>query len=311
MKKAFIYFSILACLALGGLWGAYKFVFHPAEIVIHVRENEPSEQINKLMSALKKEGKDVVLAVGAQNTSGTFNLYTAADIDHLPAVVDAEAINFLWIDRLKSDANPEPLRPFDVIVVKNMPAYKHLKATNVRTAFIPEAIDIADTESALAAERPMFWGDGKEFSVSLLLAGGAKVQVDVYGEGFEGKWPREEIRGTSPEPAEFRRHPLVLADQSDEEIVIQSLNPRILKIIENGGVPFVLYNPVFEKLFGKAVPMYFNGDEFMPKLQQLLQNYEEIEKRRNAIRHLSNRWNSHSQALKFMELFEIMDKKRR
>lgn len=311
MKKAVLYISIIAGFVLLGLWGGYKLANRPAGTVIHVTEDTPPEQISKLTSALKTEGKNVVLAVGSQSISGKFNIYTAKDIHHLPAVIDSDAINFLWVDMLKPDEKPEVLRPFDVIVVKNMPAYSHLKAINVRTAFIPEAIDIADSESILSTERAMFWGDGKEFSLSLMLAGKEPISLDVFGADFEGKWPHEEIKGIEPSAEDLRSHPLVLADQREEEIELQSINYRIIKIIENGGVPYVRYNPAIEKLFGEAVPMYYNELEFKEKLERLLQNPSEIEERRKAIKHIAKHWNCQSQARKFIELFEIMDKKRR
>ncbi len=315
MKKTLLYFSIMMGLALLGYREIYKLAGNAHRdmgyAVIHVSENKPAQQMIKLQEAFKKEGKNISFSIRPNRSSGKFNIYTATDIQHLPEVADQSAINFLWIDKLKSDESPEKLRPFDVIVVKNMPAYQHLKAVNVRTAFIPDAVDVKDSEKASQTERTMFWGDGNEFSVSLSMAGHEKIKLDVYGIGFEGQWPIDEIKGTMPSETDFRSHPLVLVDQSDEDILHQTINPRIMTILENGGIPYLRYNPAIEKLFGKMVPMYHNDNEFQEQLKYLPAHLFEIEERRAAIKHLAKRWNSHSQARKFIELFEIMDRKRR
>ena len=314
MKKTLLYFSIMMGLALLGYWKIYKLADKAHRdmryAVIHVTENKPAEQMIELQKAFEQEGKHISFSIRPDRSSGKFNIYTAADIQHLPEVTDPSAINFLWIDKAAADEDPEKLRPFDVIVVKNMPAYGHLKAINMRTAFIPDAINIADTTEAEQHNRAMYWGDGKEFSLSLLLAGEKEMSLDIFGTGFEGLWPTDEIKAVSPLETDFRSHPLVLTDQRDEEIANETLNARIIKIIESGGVPYVRYNPGIEKLFGEAVPMYYNGPEFGKKMEALLQNPAELAKRRKAIRRLAQLWKSNSQDRKFIELFEIMDKKR-
>ena len=316
MKKVFLYFSLLMGVTLLGYWEFNKLIIKAHHnmnyAVIYVTEDIPLKQANKLKAALEKEGKNVsISAAYPQHISGKFNIYMAANIQNLPEVSAPNAINFLWIDTLKADENPEKLRPFDVIIVKNMPAYEHLKAINVRTAFIPDAIDITDTETIISADKAMFWGEGKEFSTALLLAGSENMALDVYGADFEEKWPLDEIKGIEPTANDFRSHPLALIDQNDKEIIAQTLNPRLIKIIESGGLPYVRYNPAIEKLFGDAIPFYYNGNEFREKLEKILRNPTEILERREAVKHISQRWNSRSQAKKIIELFEIMDKKRR
>ena len=57
--------------------------------------------------------------------------------------------------------------------------------------------------------------------------------------------------------------------------------------------------------------MYMNQQEFLPKLQELLNNPQAINSHLNAIYETAQAWDSSSQAKKFIELFEVMNKKRK
>lgn len=313
MKKVLWSLGLLVVLLVGALFVMKQKV--PAlrglfdnHIYINAAQSAPNTAAEKLKEALEHEGRKVSLSYNDEHKSGEFNLYLAEDIYHLPVVADKTAINFLWLDRLEDGTSPEPLRAFDVIVVKTIPAFSYLKAINVRTAFIPDAIDIKKVTSDING-KAMFYGDGNVYSLSLAMAGAEQLSLDVFGKNFEGKWPQDELKGDVPILNDIEKYSLVLVDQADEDIRDNFAAAQVISILERGGLPYIRYNPAFEKLFGEAVPMYYNEPEFKPKLEGLLSHPEELMERREAIFNIAKEWSSHMQAKKFIELFEVMERK--
>lgn len=315
MKKFLWCLGLLVILSIGALFVMKQQVpaprgFPDNHIYVNVTQSELNTSAEKLKEALELEGRKVILSYEGAPQSGEFNLYLAEDIFHLPVVADKTAINFLWLDKLKDNTNPELLRAFDVIVVKNMPAFSYLKAINVRTAVIPNAIDIKKVTSDING-KAMFFGDGDVYSLSLNIAGANRISLDVFGKNFRGRWPLKEVKGESPTPDMMKNYSLALVDQTDEDVKEEVISSAIVTILENGGLPFIRYNPAVEKLFGRAVPMYHDEAEFKSQLDFLLSHPEELIKRRKAIAEIAKEWSSREQAKKFIELFEIMERKRR
>jgi hypothetical protein len=268
-------------------------------------------RLKKLGKALKKQGKTVFIAKKPPFKSGKYNIYGAENDLNLPKIADENAINFLWIPSVQQDTT-EPYRPFDVIVVQNIPSFGYLKAINMRTAYIPEAINLHKKPNKQKSQGIMYYGDNNgDFSLALYLAGPTDLKIDVYGKGFEGLWSKNEIMKKSVEVEDFRRYAVVLADQSENDIRDELINQRVIRIIESGGLPYLRYNSGIAKIFGNAVPMYMNQQEFLPKLQELLNNPQEIHSHLNDIYETAQEWDSSSQAKKFIELFEVMNKKRK
>lgn len=317
MKKVLLSLGILVLLALCGVYWLSRVMGEAQQNrfggIIHIKtaQNQPNAAEEKLKTALEKEGRKVILSYNAKHNSGDWFIYTAENVDNLPKVIDSNAINFLWIDKIEDNENPELLRPYDVIVTKSISAFSYLKSINVRTAFIPNAIDIKDNVNISTNGKAMFWGDGNIYSIALAHAGYHGMSLDVFGKNFAGRWPLNEVKADKPLPADFGAYSLVLVDQKDEDIRKAVTPSEIITIIENGGLPFIRYNPAVEKLFGEAVPMYHNSAEFKPKLEFLLAHSEELAERKEAIKNISHGWSSQGQAKKFIELFEIMEKKRR
>lgn len=311
MKK----FGLITLIALLGLillrLGIYCFADKSPTRTFYLNANDENSYmiLNVLSKALKKEGVNTVVSDKAHFQSGKFNIYAAQSEDDLPQVIDKTAINFLWLPKVRQDT-PEPLRPFDVIVTQSALSFSHLKAINVRTAYIPPAFDVSTQKAKDTQPKLMFYGDNdKGFSLSLYLAGPTDLKIDVYGKGFEGFWGYDEIMKEPVKAEDFRRYALALADQSEEEIRDELINPQIIKIIENGGVPYIRYNYGVYRIFGEDLPMYRNENEFLPKVKELLARPNEVAKYRNRIREIAENWNSRSQAKKFIELFEVMEKK--
>lgn len=320
MKKVLLSLAVLLALSLCGVLWLNRVIYDThrnmfdgqsnQHVYINVSTKKPSVPAERLKVALENEGKKVTLSYQGEHKSGDLNIYTAEDVYNLSKVLDSKAINFLWLDKMADNKDPEILRPFDVVITKSMPLFNHLKAINVRTAFIPNSIDITPNKPS-ANGRAMFLGDGEVYSLALSLAGQAQMSLDVYGKNFEGKWPTDEIKAERPTPSDMGEYSLVLVDQEEANIRDEFIEPLIITILENGGLPFIRYNPAVEKLFGEAVPMYYNGDEFKPKLEFLLAHPQEIMERKEAIRNIAQGWSSKGQAKKFIELFEVMEKKRR
>lgn len=309
MKKILVSLLIFLIILCGGFY-LFKMVVAPNLIYLNASNEQSFVALNKLKSALQKEGKYVVLSNKDKHKSGNFNLYTATDINSLPEVIDKNAINVLWIDVIANGENAEPLRPFDVVIVKNLPGFGHLKAINVRSAFIPSAINIDEKQSNEPSKNVMFWGNGAVFSPSLYLAGASKFRLDVYGKGFENAWPSEDLKGEIVDNSIFNKYRIVLVDQTDDDLKNETLNPKIIQIVENGGLPLVRYNPAIEAIFGNAVPMYQTAEEFMPTIERLLSSRVELTNRKIGIKKIAKSWNTSTQAKKIIEIFEMMEKKR-
>lgn len=313
MKKIFINLFFLIC-----LFSALLFIsFHYSEkdsgigtFYLNAYDTVSYAKLKKLAQSIEKEGFRVKLSAKDHFQSGLINIYASEDFANLPPVLDEKTINFLWLPFV-SQNETEKLRPFDVIVVKSMPSFLHLKAINVRTAYIPDAIDIsAEKKEPINKDYPMYYGDNDlGFSLALFLAGPTNLKIDVYGEGFSGVWPENSISQNSAQPTDFQQYPLVLADQSDEDIYNEIVNQRIITIIENGGLPYVRYNSGIEKMFGDVIPMYHNKDNFLPGITALLRNPQEILNRRTSLLQLAKQWSSENQAKKFIELADIMKRK--
>lgn len=281
-------------------------------INVHASKMSPLYRKNvKLQKAFQEIGKDVVLSDMQKPQSGNFNLYIAENLDNLPKVSDKNAINILWLPIVRQSDDVTPLRDFDVIVVKSMASFNHLKAINVRTAFIPDAINIKSLPLRQPNGKSMFYGDNGGFSLSLYLAGQQEHSIDVYGKGFEPYWPVDEIKGDTPSLDDFSRYSAVLTDQSDDDIQNELVNAKIIEIVENGGVPLLRFNSAVYKIFGDALPLYHDEKEFIDLLNQLERNSEFVLQIRKNLKFISQQWNSESQAQKFVELFDIMQKKRR
>lgn len=267
--------------------------------------------MQELAQALRKMGTEVVLSGKGSFATGDFNLYAADNIDNLPEVADKNAINVLWLPTVQGSDDVARLRPFDVVVVKSMAAFGHLKAINVRTAYIPDAINLKNPANRRPNGKAMFYGDNRGFSLPLYLAGRADMSLDIYGNGFENVWPADEIMPNAPQPEDFQTYSAVLLDQSDEAVRDELVSPQIIEVIENGGLPYLRFNSGIYKIFGEALPMYGNEQEFAAGLRELEQNPALVQQRRAALRETAKQWDSVSQAQKFVEIFAIMQQKRR
>lgn len=267
--------------------------------------------MQELAQALRKTGIEVVLSGKGSFATGDFNLYAVDNIDNLPEVADKNAINVLWLPTVQGSDDVARLRPFDVVVVKSMAAFGHLKAINVRTAYIPDAINLKNPANRRPNGKAMFYGDNRGFSLPLYLAGRADMSLDIYGKGFENLWPTDEIMPNAPQPEDFQTYSAVLLDQSDEAVRDELVSPQIIEVIENGGLPYLRFNSGVYKIFGDALPMYGNEQEFAAGLRELEQNPALVQQRRVALREMAKQWDSVSQAQKFVEIFAIMQQKRR
>lgn len=315
MKK--IIFTILAFVIICG--GGYYLTLNKIQassddkteaIYINAQDMAAYSKMQKLVTALEKNGKKVILSGRENFKSGLFNLYATSDTKNMPNVLDSKAINMLWVPQVVEDM-PEVLRPCDVVIVENMSSFSHLKAINMRTAFIPPAVDIRYKQSKMPNKNyPMFYGNNDSgFSLSLYLAGPTDLKVDVYGTGFSGYWAENDIIAETANANDFQHYPLVMIDQSEEDIRDEVVNSKIIEVIEQGGLPYLRYNSGVAKMFGEAVPMYMTQAEFLPEIKRLLNSPNELKERKEAIRQIANSWSSDSQAKKIIELFDVMKKK--
>ncbi|MBO5441286.1 MAG: hypothetical protein J6A09_01815 [Alphaproteobacteria bacterium] len=312
MKKTII-ITLLGLFLAGYVFYAFRGHFFDDKDVIYLNANDEKAylELQKLKTALKKEGRSVVLSEAGDFKSGEINLYASSKGDELPKVLDLGAINFLWIERLSDMWALEKLKDFDVVVVKNYPLFSHLKAVNVRTAYIPAPVEIAKPDTPFKATgKAAYWGDADGFSLALYLAGKNDFSVDIYGKGFEKLWPKDEIKGGSEDLTDFWAYDFVLVDQSEEDIFDEVVNQKVRQILEGGGVPLVRYNAGLEKILGNGELMYMSDEDFANLYKKILSSPEEVENRRKILAQASQNFNNVSAAKKFIELFDIMTRKK-
>ena len=304
----------IVCVIILGIVGGYIALmpqYTKADtIYLNANDEVSFKNFKKLAKALNREGYRTVISGKNKFKSGLFNLYAANNnqLGDLPDVVDSKGINLLWLPTV-AENEPEPLRMYDVIVVKSFSSYSHLKAVNMRTAYIPEAIDIDKHKADEPNGKVMYYGDKTDFSLSLYLTDITHLKADIFGKGY--KHSMQNVIKEAPRSGDFRAYSLVLVDQSDEEIASEQINSRILGVLTAGGLPYVRYNEGIAKIFGNTLPMYANEHEFLPKAQIFLKNSTLVKERRAALYDAAQRWNTQSQAQKIAELFEIMKKKMR
>ena len=305
MKKVILYIVVVVILCAVGGYISFTPKYTKAEtIYLNANDEESFKNLQKLADALNKEGYRTVLSEKNNFKSGLFNLYMANNdqLGALPIVSDRKAINLLWLPTIVEN-QPEPLRAYDVIVVKSFASFSHLKAVNMRTAYIPEAIDIDVVDKSTPNGKVMYYGDKGDFSLSQYLADNAKLNFDTFGKGYANFIKK------NPNSKDFTAYSLVLIDQSDEEISQEQINIRILTVLKEGGLPYVRYNNGIAKIFGNALPMYTNEQEFLPKAQIFLNNSTLVEERRSQLYDIAQKWNTKTQAQKIAELFEVMKQK--
>lgn len=309
MKKVIFYLfvTIILCVIGGYVFLTPKYT-KAETIYLNANDEVSFKSLQKLAKALNKEGYRTVLSEKNNFKSGLFNLYAANNdqLGTLPIVSDRKAINLLWLPTVVEN-QPEPLRVYDVIVVKSLSAFSHLKAVNMRTAYIPEAIDIDAYKETDSNGMVAYYGDKSDFSLSQYLADKAKLSFDVFGKGYDKK--AVHVIKETPSNKDFTTYSLVLIEQSAEEIAQEQINNRILTVLRAGGLPYVQYNSGLARIFGNMLPMYANEQEFMPKAQMFLSNQSLVNERRSALYDMAQKWNTQSQAQKIAELFEVMKKK--
>ena len=278
-------------------------------LYINVNDDKSSDVYNKsqnLNKYLKKAGVKTQINTKGNHKSGNINFYITNGSFDLPKVIDKKAINLIWLLDVDSDENFEKFRDFDVVVVKTFSSYNHLKAINVRTAYVPDAIDI-QKNSTKPNKKIMYYGNNDEFSLALYLMQNRKI--DIYGKGWQHTKHKNDIISEDTNDSIFPKYSFVLVDQSDEEIQKNIVNDKIIRVLNSGGIPFVRYNPGIEKMFDETIPMYYNEEDFYNKLNGLSQN-NNLEKIRNDIYDVSQKWNSQMVANKFIEIFDIMIRKK-
>ncbi|MBQ8751340.1 MAG: hypothetical protein IJZ30_06875 [Alphaproteobacteria bacterium] len=279
------------------------------KLFINVNSDEDSiiyERAQTLNKYLQKEGVKTQMNTKGNHKSGNINFYITDSSFNLPNVIDKNAINLVWLNSVASDDNFEKIRDFDVVVVKTISSYNHLKAINVRTAYIPDAIDIRKTSNK-DNNKFMYYGDNDELSLVLYLMQNRKI--DIYGKGWKHSRHSNNVISEDVDRDVFSKYSFVLVDQTDDEVQQYIVNDKIIRVLNNGAIPFVRYNPGIEKMFGETIPMYYNEEDFYSKLNGLSKN-NNLEKIRNDIYDVSQKWNSQMVANKFIEIFDIMIRKK-
>ncbi len=332
MKKSYIAMFVFLCVAISfvlylllGLKNIYKapkfdidfnitglLKRNPLKDKLYINiETEKNDifytKANNLAKALKDEGVKLEINEKSNHKSGNLNLYIAKDKYNLPTVIDKNSINILYIPYVTSNDDFEKFRNFDVIVVKSISSYSHLKAINVRTAYIPDAINIKKSNT-LPKYKAMFIGDNNDFSLSLHLA--KDKPLDIYGKYWNYTEHLSKVKDKTINNDYFSKYFITLTDQTDEEIANSIVNDKIIRILENGGIPLVRYNQGIKHIFQDDVVMYYNEEDFNRKFEELISDKNLVKDKRKAIFEKAKNWNTKITANKFIEIFMIMKQKK-
>lgn len=310
MKKYIALLISILCVIFVGLYVKYDNFLTDKSIAIYCIASDDNSVIEakNICKDISKNNRDTIFS--DIDNVGNYNLYVASGYKNLPKNINRDAINILYIPFFDDKDTPELLRDFDVIVVKSASSFGHLKAINVRTAFIPNAIDISDKVEFTPNDKIAYIGNNEDFSLSLYLIKNLDKKIDIYGKIKTENLNNNNFISENISPSKLKKYTLVLVDQTDDDIVHEVMSSRILDIISNGNIPFVRYNPGIYKLFGDAIPMYYNEDHFKFEIKRLAKSSQELKARYKTIDYISKNWSSDMRAKKFIELFDIMKKKR-
>ena len=318
MKRNYMTLAIFLCFAslLVGVVIKY-FPFNSKKgvlddnIFIHTNFEEKSDAYKKikyLAKAFNKIGAKAKILSFEEKESSEYNIYIVNDITNLPKVKNLDAINVLWCPYIAFNDDIENFRDFDVIVVKSMPSFSHLKAINARVAFIPDAIDMKKVDKK-TNNRILYYGNNNNaFSLVMYLT--KDYDIDIIGKGWSYSDVRKKVIKTEPKNDDFSKYDFVLIDQTEEEIMNNIVNSDLIKVLENGGVPVVRFNPGISDLFDDRVIMYYNEEDFHKTINDIVKNKNIVRDMKSALYARLDDWNSLSVANKFTEIFQIMKKKR-
>ncbi len=317
MKKYYIKFAIFLFLAflfafLAIKCKGYFFNNNGLDDVLYIntqfeKNTEDFDKIKRLSRAFDEIGVKVEIKPIDKHKSGKYNLYVAENKTNLPKVLDLDAINVLWVPYVDTNTNIEMYRDFDVIVVKSNSSFTYLKAINARTAFIPDAIDMKKVENK-TNNRILYYGDNRDFSLAMYLT--KNYDIDIIGKGWKHTEFYKKVKKDNPSKNDFSEYFVVLVDQSDEEIANYILSKDFIKVLENGGVPVIRFNPGVSRLFDDRVIMYHNENDFHKTINELMTNKDIVHKVKSSLYAKPDTWNTLSVANKFTEIFQIMKKKR-
>ncbi len=264
---------------------------------------------HKLVKHLRQKGVKTYFNTKDNSKTGNINLYIAnTDLD-TDIGLDSNAINILWIPYISPNEDYSLFRKFDVVIVKSIPSYSHLKAINVRTAYIPDAFDVKLNNYKYKKDSA-YWGDNTRQSLALNLAKDKKI--DIFGKKWHRTiYHRKVVKNDNVKLSDFKDYAIVLVDQDDRDDIAKELvNDNIIELISAGFVPFIRYNEGIKAIFKNTVPMYYNPEDFHNKYENLINNKNKILNIRENIYNIAKKWDSSSQADKFIEIFSIMQKKR-
>lgn len=316
MKKNYIkiavFLFLISLVIFGGLkYEIYNFKYKSADklIFINTQFEKNSDDYKKLKHLAKQFDKTEFKAViypANKHKSGKYNLYVINDSSSLPKVIDLEAINILWLPYVFDD-DIEKYRDFDVIVVKSSSSFEHLKAINVRTAFIPDAIDMKKIEKK-TNNRVLYYGDYIPNSLVMYLT--RNYDIDIIGKGWEKSSVKNKVIKNKISKDDFAKYLIVLVDQTDKEIAKNLINKNLITVLENGGFPFIRLNPGVGKLFDARIAMYFSEQDFHDTMHEFMRNKSTIKYIKNSLYAKLDEWDSLSVANKLAEIFQIMQKKR-
>ena len=137
-------------------------------------------------------------------------------------------------------------------------------------------------------------------------------KIDIFGKKWDhSAYYSKVVKNDNIKLSDFNDYAIVLVDQDDRDDIVKELvNDSIIELISAGFVPFIRYNEGVKAIFKNTVPMYYNPEDFHNKYDNLVNNKNKILNIRNNIYNIAEKWNSSSQADKFIEIFSIMQKKR-
>ena len=267
------------------------------------------KKAHKLVKNLRQKGVKTYFNTKDNSKTGNINLYIADTNLDINIAVDNEAINILWIPYVDPNEEYDLYRKFDVVIVKSVPSYSHLKAINVRTAYIPDAFDVKLNDYKYKKDSA-YWGDNTRQSLALSLAKDKKI--DIFGKKWNHTiYYRKVVKNDNIKLSDFNDYAIVLVDQDDREDIVKELvNDNIIELISAGFVPFIRYNEGVKAIFKNTIPMYYNPEDFHNKYDNIVNNKNKILNIKENIYNIAKNWSSSSQADKFIEIFSIMQKKR-
>lgn len=158
---------------------------------------------------------------------------------------------------------------FDAIATPAKRTYEELKNKGYTAEFVPQFTNPdkfkSEPQDDLRTDL-LFVGSVWYERISAKYAAELGYELSVYGLNWEGKIDKKYIKGTFVDNKELNRYyssaKIVLSDHAEDLSEMGLVINRLYDATASGAFVISEYSPYIEEIFGEAIPMFKNKEEF-------------------------------------------------